>query len=133
MEQPVFAWLSGLSVAGQVALIVFVILVFREQIAERIFGPKQNEKNGIIVNIGEDLPEKPSKEWFDGIVEINQGLGEQIQTLIGMMSGLTKHYNHDTTELLGKISDGIGKLITKNEEWEKYGIPTRECREKRVQ
>lgn len=41
---------------------------------------------------------------------------------------LQLHFNHETTEYLKNISEGVTKLNAKHEEWEKYGIPTRECK-----
>lgn len=55
------------------------------------------------------------------------------------MDKLSRYYNHDTTEILRSIDDGIGKvhsnlekvedalreLKTQHSEWEKYGIKIR--------
>ena len=42
------------------------------------------------------------------------------------MQELKHHYNHETTELLTEINEGIKDLNRKHEEYEKYGIKTRQ-------
>lgn len=55
-----------------------------------------------------------------------------IAALGDQMNALSQHFNHETTSLLQGIKDGVEALNRKHEEWEKYGIPTRECeKEKR--
>lgn len=130
--ETLLAYLFSLSAPIQLAIIVLVI-IFRDDIirfAKAVFSGNDVEitLNGAPAHSGEDLPEKHSKDWFDGIQDIAQQQGEQLQQLLKLMTGLAQHYNHDTTELLEDIRDGIRELIVKHEEYEKFGIPTRECR-----
>lgn len=37
------------------------------------------------------------------------------------------NYNHKQTDLLTDIRDGIKEINSKHEEWDKYGIKTRDC------
>lgn len=120
-----------LSIAGalpatlQVLTIVLLCIVFWEPIAERVFGYKRPESEE-----GEAVRERASKDWFNDISTIVKDQSDQIKLLGRLMGDLAQHYNHETTEILTQINAGIGKLISKHEEWEKYGIPTRECKQK---
>lgn len=56
---------------------------------------------------------------------------EELQALLlQQMKTLTGHFNHETTGLLTKISDTLDLIIRKQEEWDKFGIPIRDCNEK---
>lgn len=122
------SWLQGLSAPLQLILVAILLIVFKDDILAFIKA-RFGAGNEVEVNLGENIAERSSKEWFDGITEIAQQQAQQIKEMMGLMRGLQEHYNHETTELLQKISDGIGLLVQKHNEWEKYGIPTRECKE----
>lgn len=128
--ETLLAYITSLSAPAEL-LIVVLVVIFRDDIIK--FSKATFGGSDVVVNIaadraGENLPEKHSKDWFDGIQDIAQAQGEQLQQLLQLMTGLAQHYNHDTTELLEDIRDGIRELIVKHEEYEKFGIPTRECR-----
>lgn len=66
--------------------------------------------------------------------------GENTPATKAQMNKLASYYNHDTTAILNSIDDGIKQvrtavenlddrvkeLHTTHQEWEKYGIPTRD-------
>lgn len=55
-----------------------------------------------------------------------------LQPLLTEMETLSEHFNHATTDLLTEIRDelrrGLGEINNKHSEWERFGIPTRECK-----
>lgn len=53
-----------------------------------------------------------------------------MQPLLSEMESLSAHYNHETTDLLKDIRDGIRQINAKHNEWDKYGINTRDCAKK---
>lgn len=113
-------WAQGLTPVLQVILIVVLCVIFWEPIAQKVFGyePKKIESE----------PERSSRDWFVGIEE-------QISEVVRISGQLAEHYNHETTglltemrDLLTKLNSGLEKLHQQNSEWEKFGIPTRECK-----
>lgn len=124
------AWLQNLSAPLQIILVVILCIVFRKEIAAFVRSRFTDEdEQGVTVNIGshagENLPEKSSKDWFDGIQDIVNDQSRQLTQVLELMTGLSQHYNHETTDLLSKILEEVRATNTKFAELEKYGFPTR--------
>lgn len=84
----------------QIVLIVLFVFIFRKEISLAFFGRGADD---------------PNRELFDKI------------------DSLTQYFNHETTDALDEIKQGVlivktdvQRLQAKHEEWDKYGIPTRE-------
>lgn len=52
---------------------------------------------------------------------------DEIGRVLDSQFKLKEHFNDETTTLLTEIREGIQQINRKHDEWEKYGIPTREC------
>lgn len=122
----VASWLQTLSPAMQLALVVILLIVFKDDLVN-FYRSRFGGDNDVEINLGNDhgIEEHSSKEWFDGITEIANKQGKQIGTLLELMGGLAQHYNHETTELLSQILEESKKANSKLNELEKYGFPTR--------
>lgn len=127
--EALLAHIFSLSAPLQLAIVLLVV-IFRDDIIK--FAKAVFSGNDVEINFnghpaeGENLPEKHSKDWFDGIQDIAQAQGEQLQQLLLLMRGLAQHYNHETTDLLAQILEESKKTNSKLLELEKYGFPTRE-------
>lgn len=111
---------------------MLIAIIFRKDLVAFVRARFGDDDQGVTVNIGshvsggEDLPEKPSKEWFDGIQDIVNDQSRQLSQVLELMGGLAQHYNHETTDLLSKILEEAKGTNSKLTELEKYGFPTRE-------
>lgn len=88
----------------QILTLLLIALLFAKDtllpwLGERLFGIKRPDA------VGDDSSQ-----------------GDRIEK---MMRGLQLHYNHETTDLLTKISNNTEATKLKLEEFEKYGIPVR--------
>lgn len=119
----ILTWLQGLSAPLQILLIVVLAVVFQDQIAAYF-----SNKFGWNKQSGEAVPDRSSKDWFDDIADISNRQTDLMQQVLGAMGTLSQHYNHETTDLLTDIRDGIREIIQKQNEWERFGIPTRESK-----
>lgn len=68
-----------------------------------------------------------TKEVRHNTLDALQPLMLKMDELLGSQGELAGHYNHETTELLTEIRDGIVKLNQKHENYEVIGIKTRDC------
>lgn len=138
------SWTQGLSTPLQILLIIILVLVFKEQIWAYLsnqFGLDRNNEDQNDNDDGEAVPERASKEWFNDIVKVmsqrDEHQAQQIATLLDLMQGLKAHYNDDTTRVLEEIrdelKDGFKDIRLKHAEWDRYGINTLGCPERRVQ
>lgn len=118
-----FSILGSLSPILQIVILVALCVIFWEPIAFKVFGYKKQvalDENG-------EPREKNSKDWFDDIALIVKEQSEHLKLMASVMGELAQHYNHDTTEELKMIREGIEKIIRRQDEWHVYGIPTRDC------
>lgn len=58
-------------------------------------------------------------------------LMDQISEILESQVKLRSHFNDETTVLLSDISKGIDQINNKHQEWDKFGIPTRDCEKKK--
>lgn len=80
-------------------------------------------KTGTLQLLLDFLKKTPSEQKQGG----GGSVADQLLGLSEQMSTLSAHYNHDTTELLTQIRDGINKLTLIHENYETIGIKTRDC------
>lgn len=68
-----------------------------------------------------------TKEIRHNTLDALQPLMLKMDEVLGSQGKLAGHFNHETTELLTEIRDGISKLVQKHENYEVIGIKTRDC------
>lgn len=91
------------------------------------------DKGYIKVNIGKNgngaPPTSPAtKEVMADNRNALQPLLSKMDELLGNQGQLAGHFNHETTELLTEIRDGIVRLNQKHDNYEIIGIKTRDCK-----
>src|SRR3990167_3439155 len=74
--------------------------------------------------------------WKEGVIKFNlkrnghgnESNNEALKAEVKKeMVYLREHYNDKVTPLLEQIKDELVKVNTQHSEWDKFGIPTREC------
>ncbi len=89
------------------------------------------DKGYIKINIGKNgngtTPVLKDKETDAGMRNMLQPLILKMDELLGSQGQLAVHFNHETTELLAEIRDGIIKLNQTHANYEIIGIKTRDC------
>jgi gas vesicle protein len=71
------------------------------------------------------------RDWRDGkslLKKNGNNIHDEVKAILQSQGQLKQHYNEETTELLSRISEGIDRLNRKHDEWDKYGIVTRDCK-----
>lgn len=88
-------------------------------------------KDTVLPWIAQKFGFKLNDQLKDARDEVMADNRNAMQPLLSEMEELKLHYNHETTDLLTEIRDelrrGFGEIRTKHSEWDRFGVPTRDC------